>query len=76
MKGWRVLYIRHWLGWVCLLVLLIIYSQLLQIMEQVEGGDLIVNRGDESKPRPAADASREMHAADDLTMAIKLAQVN
>jgi hypothetical protein len=45
-------------------------------MEQVEGGDLVVNRGDESKPKAAPDAPREMHAVEGLEAAIKLAQAN
>jgi hypothetical protein len=44
-------------------------------MEQVEGGDLIVNRGDESKPKAAPDAPRELNAVEGFDAAIKLAQV-
>ena len=44
-------------------------------MEQVEGGDLVVNRGDESRPKASSTEKRELHAVDGLEAAIKLAQV-
>ena len=44
-------------------------------MEQVEGGDLVVNRGDESRPKDAADSKRELNAVDGYDAALKLAQV-
>lgn len=50
-------------------------SIFLKIMEQVEGGDLVVNRGDESKPKSNASELRELNAVDGLDSAIKLAQV-
>jgi len=43
-------------------------------MEQVEGGDLIVNRGNESKPKESS--HRNLNAADDYETAIKLCQAN
>jgi len=43
-------------------------------MEQVEGGDLIVNRGNESKPKESS--HRNLNAADDYEVAIKLCQAN
>ena len=46
----------------------------LQIMEQVEGGDLVVNRGDESRPKDSDD-KREMNAVEGYDAALKLAQV-
>lgn len=47
-----------------------------QIMEQVEGGDLVVNKGQESKPRESAvKGQRNMNAVDGLDTAIKLAEV-
>lgn len=49
-------------------------DQEIQIMEQVEGGDLIVNRGNESKPKESS--YRDLNAADDYEMAIKLCQAN
>ena len=44
-------------------------------MEQVEGGDLVVNRGDESRPKADATEKRELNAVDSLEAAVKLAQV-
>ena len=44
-------------------------------MEQVEGGDLVVNRGDESRPKDATDNKRELNAVDGYDAALKLAQV-
>ena len=45
-------------------------------MEQVEGGDLVVNKGHESKPRePSVKGQRNMNAVDGLETAIKLAEV-
>jgi hypothetical protein len=50
---------------------------LTQIMEQVEGGDLIVNRGDESKPRETgSDPSRDINAVEGYEAAFRLAQAN
>lgn len=43
-------------------------------MEQVEGGDLIVNKGEESRPKDT-DAVREMNAVEGYEAAYKLAQV-
>ena len=43
-------------------------------MEQVEGGDLIVNRGDESRPKDTAADKRDLNAVEGLEAAIKLAQ--
>jgi len=44
-------------------------------MEQVEGGDLIVNRGEESKPKDSPDSVRELNVVDGYEAALKLAQV-
>lgn len=45
-------------------------------MEQVEGGDLIVNRGEESRPKDVtSDSAREMNAVEGYEAAYKLAQV-
>ena len=43
-------------------------------MEQVEGGDLIVNRGNESRPKDSSD-SRDINAVVGYEAALKLAQV-
>jgi hypothetical protein len=47
-------------------------------MEQVEGGDLIVNRGNESKPKESEgpDPRRDMNAVDNYDTALKLSQVS
>jgi hypothetical protein len=44
-------------------------------MEQVEGGDLIVNRGDESRPKESADTPRDLGAVEGFEAASKLAKV-
>lgn len=44
-------------------------------MEQVEGGDLIVNKGNESRPKEVSDSKRNMNAVDGLDAAFKLAEV-
>ena len=44
-------------------------------MEQVEGGDLVVNRGDESRPKDSTAEKRELNAVEGLDAAVKLAQV-
>ncbi|KAJ7785963.1 maintenance of telomere capping protein 1 [Mycena metata] len=56
----------------------LVYRALARIMEQVEGGDLIVNRGDESRPKQAvdSDAPRDLNAVDGYEAAAKLAQAN
>lgn len=46
-------------------------------MEQVEGGDLIINRGDESRPKETgSDPSRDINAVEGYEAAFKLAQAN
>jgi len=54
----------------------LVYRALARIMEQVEGGDLIVNRGDESRPKESGDAPRDLNAVEGLEAASKLAQAN
>ncbi|KAI0336076.1 hypothetical protein GY45DRAFT_1291736 [Cubamyces sp. BRFM 1775] len=54
----------------------LVYRALSRIMEQVEGGDLVVNRGDESRPKDAADNQRDLNAVDGYDAALKLAQAN
>jgi hypothetical protein len=46
-------------------------------MEQIEGGDLVVNRGDETKPKGSeeSDPKRDLSAVDDYETALKLSQV-
>src|SRR5277367_2090319 len=50
----------------------LVYRSLARIMEQVEGGDLVVNRGNESKPKSES-KERNMGAIDGLEPAYKLA---
>lgn len=45
-------------------------------MEQVEGGDLVVNRGDETRPKDTASEARNLNVVEGLEAAIKLAQVS
>lgn len=46
-------------------------------MEQVEGGDLVVNKGHESKPREkGASSERNMNPVDGVDAAFKLAEVH
>lgn len=46
-------------------------------MEQVEGGDLVVNKGDESRPKDnSSDSARELNAVEGYEAAYKLAQVS
>lgn len=44
-------------------------------MEQIEGGDLIVNRGEECRPKDSPDSARELNVVDGYEAALKLAQV-
>jgi cellulase/cellobiase CelA1 len=44
-------------------------------MEQVEGGDLIVNSGKQSRPKDVPDGARELNAVESYEAAHKLAQV-
>ncbi|TEB12117.1 hypothetical protein FA13DRAFT_984070 [Coprinellus micaceus] len=53
----------------------LVYRSLTRILEQVEGGDLIVNRGNESKPKDDAPGGRQLNPVDGYESAVKLAQV-
>ena len=46
-------------------------------MEQIEGGDLVVNRGNESKPKESEerDPKRDLNVVDNYDTALKLSQV-
>lgn len=46
-------------------------------MEQIDGGDLVVNRGNESKPKESEepDPKRGLNAVDNYDTALKLSQV-
>ncbi|KAG2044267.1 maintenance of telomere capping protein 1 [Suillus americanus] len=55
----------------------LVYRSLARVMEQVEGGDLIVNRGDESKPKESATGTpRDFNSVDGYDAALRLAQAN
>jgi hypothetical protein len=52
----------------------LVYRALARIMEQVEGGDLVVNRGNESRPAEGTSGNeRDMGAVEGLETALKLA---
>ena len=46
-----------------------------QVLEQVEGGDLIVNRGNESRPKEGASDRRDLNFVDSYEAALKVSQV-
>ena len=46
-----------------------------QVLEQVEGGDLVVNRGDESRPKEGASDRRDLNVVDGYDEAMKVSQV-
>ena len=48
---------------------------IVQVMEQVEGGDLVVNRGDESRPKESDAEGRNLNCVEGHEAAFKLAQV-
>ncbi|KAG9126420.1 hypothetical protein FRC07_003524 [Ceratobasidium sp. 392] len=51
----------------------LVYRSLAKIMEQVEGGDLIVNRGNESRPKEGT-TDRDLNAVHSYDEALKLAE--
>ncbi|KAF8807224.1 hypothetical protein BYT27DRAFT_7189313 [Phlegmacium glaucopus] len=52
------------------------YRALARILEQVEGGDLVVNRGNESRPKEGASDHRDLNVVDSYDAALKVSQVN
>jgi len=54
----------------------LVYRALARIMEQVEGGDLVVNRGEEARPKESEDSVRDLNAVEGFETASKLAQAN
>ncbi|KZT52755.1 hypothetical protein CALCODRAFT_486874 [Calocera cornea HHB12733] len=56
----------------------LVYRSLTKIMEQVDGGDLVVNKGNESKPKegPSYEGERDLHSVEGYEQALKLAQAN
>jgi len=53
----------------------LVYSALTRVLEQVEGGDLIVNKGNESKPKETL-SNRDINAVEGFEQALRLAQAN
>ncbi|KAI5124446.1 hypothetical protein M0805_008330 [Coniferiporia weirii] len=53
----------------------LVYKALAKIMEQIEGGDLVVNKGYESKPREKG-SQRNLNAVEGLETAFRLAEAN
>ncbi|KAG5639298.1 hypothetical protein H0H81_004500 [Sphagnurus paluster] len=53
----------------------LVYRALARIMEQVEGGDLVVNRGDESRPKVTG-SERNFNPVEGYDAAYKLAQAD
>jgi len=55
----------------------IVYQALSRVMEQVDGGELVVNRGDESRPKGSVSgAQRELNHVHGQEAAFKLAQAS
>ncbi|KAF5382897.1 hypothetical protein D9757_006291 [Collybiopsis confluens] len=56
----------------------LVYRSMSRVLEQVEGGDLIVNRGEEARPKEdaAGVAARDLNAVEGYDAAVKLAQAN
>ncbi|THV07576.1 hypothetical protein K435DRAFT_833442 [Dendrothele bispora CBS 962.96] len=55
----------------------LVYRSLARVMEQVEGGDLIVNKGEESRPKEEdGNSGRDLNAVEGYDTAVKLAQAN
>jgi hypothetical protein len=55
----------------------LVYRALARILEQVEGGDLIVNRGEESRPKEeGGSAARDLNVVEGYEAAVKLSQAN
>lgn len=52
------------------------YRALARVLEQVEGGDLVVNRGNESRPKEGASDRRDLNVVDGYEAALKVSQVN
>lgn len=46
-----------------------------QVLEQVEGGDLVVNRGDESRPKEGLSDRRDLNVVEGYDAALKVSQV-
>ncbi|GJJ09591.1 hypothetical protein Clacol_003814 [Clathrus columnatus] len=54
----------------------LVYECMTKVLEQVEGGDLVVNKGTESRPKDSNGRERELGGVDGYEAAAKLAQAN
>ncbi|KAG8966654.1 hypothetical protein FRC05_002456 [Tulasnella sp. 425] len=54
----------------------LVYRGLARVLEQVEGGDLVVNRGQESRQKDNALGVRDLNAVEGLKAALKLSEVD
>ncbi|KAG7099485.1 hypothetical protein E1B28_001332 [Marasmius oreades] len=55
----------------------LVYRSMARVMEQVEGGDLVVNRGQPSQPKDEGNTvARDLNAVEGYEAAVKLAQAN
>jgi len=56
----------------------LVYRSLSKVMEQVDGGDLILNKGDEERPKPSesAEPERDLQAVEGMMEGYKLALAN
>ncbi|KAJ3770072.1 maintenance of telomere capping protein 1 [Lentinula raphanica] len=55
----------------------IVFRSMTRVLEQVEGGDLIVNRGQHSQPKEeAGSAARDLNTVEGYEAAVKLSQAN
>ncbi|KAG8898340.1 hypothetical protein FRB99_007502 [Tulasnella sp. 403] len=54
----------------------LVYRALARILEQVEGGDLVVNRGQESRQKDGAKETRDLNPVEGLVAALKLSEVD
>ncbi|OAV89386.1 hypothetical protein PTTG_03983 [Puccinia triticina 1-1 BBBD Race 1] len=56
----------------------LVYRSLSKVMEQVDGGDLILNKGDEERPKPSesGEPERDLQAVEGMMEGYKLALAN
>lgn len=54
----------------------LVYECMAKVLEQVEGGDLVVNKGTESRPKDSNGPEREIGGVEGYDAALKLAQAN
>lgn len=54
----------------------LVYRAMARVLEQVEGGDIVVNRGRESRAKDASAHSRDLNPVEGLVAALKLSEVD